>query len=139
MQVLHVAGVAILDDAARDAAEEAAAAASRQAEQAAEGGDDAGPRLSRKEEKRQRRAERAAKLAQAARNGLPNGVSGELQARTECCKTRMQLCTSSDLSWPPASSTYASAAFRAHVVVFCTLYHCQDHMVNRSKCVTLSR
>ncbi len=79
MQVLHVAGVAILDDAAREATEEAAAAASRQAEQAAEGGDDAAPRLSRKEEKRQRRAERAAKLAQAARNGLPNGVSGELQ------------------------------------------------------------
>ena len=80
MQVLHVAGVAILDDAAREAAEVAAAAASRQAESAAEGGsDDAGPRMSRKEEKRQRRAERAAKLAQTARNGLPNGVSGELQ------------------------------------------------------------
>ena len=81
LQALHVAGVAIHDDAAREAAERAAAA-SRQAEQAA-GGSDAGPRLSRKEEKRQRRAERAAKLAHAARDGLPNGVSGELQVCTD--------------------------------------------------------
>jgi hypothetical protein len=76
LQALHVAGVAIHDEAAQLAEQQAAAEA--QAETAASG--TAERQLSRKEEKRRRRAERASKLEKAAMTGQ-DGLAGELQAR----------------------------------------------------------